>query len=491
VILTLMVALFPISVASAGNVTISIDAPDEELDAGSELVVTVSITEVTDIDSFQFDVSYDPSIIEVIGAEGAGQGVTDGLIDSTAVPIPMWGFEPPGTQGTIKVLGNMPGIAGVSGSGYLAQIHFNVTGWPGSTSELTLSEGQLWDNMGAEISVAEWVGDSVKVYGVATGPIIGFGPRILSFSASEGGDKPADETLEIWNSGVGTLEWTASGTTPWLSLDATSGSSSGAHDKNAVDVSVDISGMVAGSYHGTITISDPEAINDPQTLDVSLEISSPGALHADFTATPRTGLAPASVDFTDKTTGGTAPYTHEWDFGDGETSTAENPSHTYAAVGIYTVTLAVTDDVGATDSETKQDYITVTTEAPPTFSVSQLTISPKEVEVGNEVSITAEVTNTDDSEASCDVILKINDAAEATKPVTLAPGTSETVAFTVSRDVAGTYDVDVGGQTGEFTVRESGPAPSGPNWPLIGGIIGAVVVIAGLLVYFLVVRKRA
>jgi PKD repeat protein len=50
-----------------------------------------------------------------------------------------------------------------------------------------------------------------------------------------------------------------------------------------------------------------------------------------------------------------------WDFGDGETSTERNPTHTYASAGLYTVSLTVTTNE-TDDTETKPDYITVSDE---------------------------------------------------------------------------------------------------------------------------------
>ena len=64
---------------------------------------------------------------------------------------------------------------------------------------------------------------------------------------------------------------------------------------------------------------------------------------AGFTASPTSGRPPLAVSFTN-TSGG--DFTSSlWDFGDGQTSTAVNPTHTYTAAGAYTVRLTVSDSV--------------------------------------------------------------------------------------------------------------------------------------------------
>lgn len=60
---------------------------------------------------------------------------------------------------------------------------------------------------------------------------------------------------------------------------------------------------------------------------------------ANFGADPLTGNVPLTVDFQDYSTG--YPTSWLWDFGNGDTSTAQNPSHTYSMHGYYTVTLTV------------------------------------------------------------------------------------------------------------------------------------------------------
>ncbi|NOR84188.1 MAG: PKD domain-containing protein [Ardenticatenales bacterium] len=81
------------------------------------------------------------------------------------------------------------------------------------------------------------------------------------------------------------------------------------------------------------------------------------SLEADFAASPTVGLAPLTVVFTNTSTG---DYTASgWNFGDSMTSTLRNPTHTYATVGAYTVTLTVSM-VNMSDTLTRTNYITVT-----------------------------------------------------------------------------------------------------------------------------------
>jgi hypothetical protein len=54
------------------------------------------------------------------------------------------------------------------------------------------------------------------------------------------------------------------------------------------------------------------------------------------------------------------PATWEWEFGDGNTSTAQNPTHVYEQPGTYTVSLTVADGGGRSDTESQAGYIVVT-----------------------------------------------------------------------------------------------------------------------------------
>lgn len=63
---------------------------------------------------------------------------------------------------------------------------------------------------------------------------------------------------------------------------------------------------------------------------------------------PGTYTAPVTINFAVTVTGGVAPYTFLWTFGDGDTSTAQSPSHVYDDPGVYTPQVTVTDSLGTT-----------------------------------------------------------------------------------------------------------------------------------------------
>jgi hypothetical protein len=77
---------------------------------------------------------------------------------------------------------------------------------------------------------------------------------------------------------------------------------------------------------------------------------------ANFSGTPLSGIAPLSVVFTDSSTN--TPTSWAWTFGDGGTSTAQNPAHVYASAGTYNVGLTATNS-GGSNLATKNAYITV------------------------------------------------------------------------------------------------------------------------------------
>ena len=78
---------------------------------------------------------------------------------------------------------------------------------------------------------------------------------------------------------------------------------------------------------------------------------------ANFSAdnlTPNTGDTVTFTDLSDS-----SPTYWNWDFGDGTSSTLQNPTHSYVTVGSYTISLRAGGS-GMGDDEVKTDYITVT-----------------------------------------------------------------------------------------------------------------------------------
>ena len=110
-----------------------------------------------------------------------------------------------------------------------------------------------------------------------------------------------------------------------------------------------------------------------------------------FIASPTSGTAPLEVTFTDESTG--SPASWSWDFGDGNTSTLENPTNTYANDGTYSVTLTEENSLG-TNATTMTGYIVVGSTAPvaafianrPTSGTAPLTVQFTDQSTGSPTS---------------------------------------------------------------------------------------------------------
>lgn len=109
----------------------------------------------------------------------------------------------------------------------------------------------------------------------------------------------------------------------------------------------------AGVYTVTLTATDANGCSD----QFQMQVEALSLANVDFVANTRWSCAPTSIDFTDLTTTPFLIVSWAWDFGDGTTSIQQSPTHTYAADGVYTVTLTITDQNGCISTTSKPNYI--------------------------------------------------------------------------------------------------------------------------------------
>ena len=137
--------------AQEDAVTVTVNAPELVVEKGT-FEVTIDVDSITDFNTGLFDLSFDHKVVKV-------DDVTDGSIDDIAIPIGMWDDM---DKGTIRVFFTVPEATGVSGSGYLAKISFNVKGDEGDECVLDLDNGFLGNTTAEEI-VADWIDATIKI----------------------------------------------------------------------------------------------------------------------------------------------------------------------------------------------------------------------------------------------------------------------------------------------------------------------------------------
>jgi PKD repeat protein len=175
----------------------------------------------------------------------------------------------------------------------------------------------------------------------------------------------------------------------------------------------------------------------------------PVAPVAAFGGSPVSGSAPLTVNFTDQSA--YSPTSWSWTFGDGASSSAQNPSHTYTTAGIYSVALMVTNSAG-NDSTNRTNYITVSTPATRDFSISA-SPSSRTVNRGSSTSYTVSVTARGgfSSPVSLSVSGLPGGASASFSPSSLSSGTSTLKVRTTRTTSRGTYSLTITGISGSLT----------------------------------------
>ena len=211
---------------------------------------------------------------------------------------------------------------------------------------------------------------------------------------------------------------------------------------------------IVGQHTNSAYYSSRQGASPPE-LDLILGAAPNGPPVAGMTASPTTGTAPLTVNFTDASTGG--PTSWAWDFGDGTSSTVQfPPAHVYSAAGTYTASLVASNANGPSAPATKT--ITVNpTGPPPSPPVAGMTASP--------------------TTGTAPLTVNFTDASTG-GPTSWAwdfgDGTSSTVQFPPAHvySAAGTYTASLVASnangpsapaTKTITVNPTGPPPPGGN----------------------------
>ncbi|MGE5343629.1 MAG: BACON domain-containing protein [Candidatus Omnitrophota bacterium] len=93
----------------------------------------------------------------------------------------------------------------------------------------------------------------------------------LTFGNITAGSSPYPQTVSISNNGSGSLNWSSSCSASWLSVTPASGTGN-----SILSVAVNPDGLAKGTYTGVVLITDPNALNSPQPINVSLTVYDPG-----------------------------------------------------------------------------------------------------------------------------------------------------------------------------------------------------------------------
>jgi PKD repeat protein len=298
----------------------------------------------------------------------------DGSVSGTVTAVPSTTSPAAGATYTVAIKAPDNPLNNGGGSGYwianstaagATGTTTGVYGGPSSSTSLSATMTApaasgvyyyvVWANTGMDDTDAV-TNHALYSITVAAAPVVVTTTTTLAVTPSSPATAPASPTLTATVTGAG-----AAGTVEFFNGATSLGSpvavSSGT-------VSKTLSGIAAGSYSYTAKFAPTNPASfTPSTSSAAAYLVTPAPAPkpiAGFTSSVSSGVAPLAVSFTDASTG--APTSWAWTFGNGTTSTLQNPAATYTAAGTYTVSLVASNASGSSAAVTKT--ITVTAPAP-------------------------------------------------------------------------------------------------------------------------------
>ncbi len=193
---------------------------------------------------------------------------------------------------------------------------------------------------------------TIPVLGEVIDPPVGvFTPDDICLNLAQ--DESTLLIMGVSNNGGENLNWTFVflGTIPdWLEISTLSGSLA-PDATQSVPIIVNATGLSGGTYEYIATIFTNDPIQTEAYLNVKLNVAAPPV--ANFFPSSQTSCN-GVIEFTDASQGGVTSW--QWDFGDGNSSEEQNPTHIYNSSGIYDVSLIACNPAGC-DTLTLENLI--------------------------------------------------------------------------------------------------------------------------------------
>ena len=200
-----------------------------------------------------------PASLSFSGAQGGPQPAAKtlsvaneggGSLSFSASDDAPWLTVTPGSGSAPQTLNVQASTAGLAQGTYNATVTVTSAGTAGSPASIPVT----------------------LTVGAPAPPALAVTPASLSFAATAGGSAPAAKTLDVANSGSGSLTFSASDDAAWLSVTPASGTA-----PQTLSVSASPAGLAAGTYNATVTVTASGATGSPKTVPVTLTVSPPAS----------------------------------------------------------------------------------------------------------------------------------------------------------------------------------------------------------------------